>query len=240
MNKFSEHIVIQRFNSVYNLLLDTNKIKGKSDLAEKLDTYNHVINDILKGKRSITIDQLNKLFLIFNIDANYIFGLSDSFYLDPEDASDSFNIEKKDVLQKDGKRNIRLIEDIRAFAGTAIDLNSTNALDAMPQFSIPGMDGDLFAIEIQGDSMSPTITNGDLVVCELLETQDPIRNNQVYVIVTDTIVAKRVQPIKEDHEVLALKLISDNDDVYKPYDINVEDIRHILKVKTRLTNYGMS
>ena len=61
MSNFSEHIVNQRFKDVFSELERLNLIKGKSDIAKKLGTYNHVVNSILKGQRNITVDQLNKL-----------------------------------------------------------------------------------------------------------------------------------------------------------------------------------
>ena len=143
-------------------------------------------------------------------------------------------------IQQSGKLNIRYIEGTTAFAGNTIDLLNTQSIQEMPRFAVPGMEGNLFAIEIQGDSMTPTITNGDLMICELLENNEPLRNNHVYIIVTDTVVAKRIQQIKQDNQVVGLKLISDNDKVYKPYNVNVEEIRHILKVKCRLTTAGMN
>ena len=76
MSDFSDHIVNQRFKQVYEALEKYNLIKGKSDIAKKLGTYNHVINSILKGQRNITVDQLNKLFDTYGINANFLFGNS--------------------------------------------------------------------------------------------------------------------------------------------------------------------
>lgn len=70
MANFSNNIVNQRFKKVFETLERRNLIKSKSDIAEKLGTYNHVINSILKGDRSITVEQLNKLFDVYNINAN--------------------------------------------------------------------------------------------------------------------------------------------------------------------------
>ena len=67
MGNFSENIVNQRFRQVFQELEKYNLIKGKSDIAKKLGTYNHVVNSILKGQRNITVDQLNKLFEIYQI-----------------------------------------------------------------------------------------------------------------------------------------------------------------------------
>jgi hypothetical protein len=84
------------------------------------------------------------------------------------------------------------------------------------------------------------VTNGDVVICEPLERGDTLRDNHVYVIVTDVVVAKRVQQIREESEAVQLRLISDNGTVYKPYEVDISDIRQILKVKCRLTSYAIS
>ena len=88
--------------------------------------------------------------------------------------------------------------------------------------------------------MLPTITNGDIVVCEPIERNEPIRDNQVYIIVTDVVVAKRVQQIKQGSSVTRLRLISDNSDVYLPYEVDSNEIQQILKVKCRLTNHAFA
>jgi hypothetical protein len=65
-------------------------------------------------------------------------------------------------------------------------------------------------------------------------------DNHVYVIITDSVVAKRIQQVKEDNKVIRLRLISDNDSVYKPYEVDLEEIRQILRVKCRITDYAIS
>ena len=109
----------------------------------------------------------------------------------------------------------------------------------MQKFSIPNMDGELIAIEISGDSMMPTITSGDMVICERLERDAPLKDNAVYVVVTDVVVAKRVQQIKQGTKTTALRLISDNN-IYRPYEVELSDVTQILKVKCRLTAYGVN
>jgi hypothetical protein len=235
MSDFSEHIVNQRFKRVFEALEAQARIRGKSDLAEQLGTYNHVVNSILKGKRNITIDQLAKLFEHHGVNANYLFGLSEQMF---RGQSSDIPVRRLDELQLRGRQNITLVPH-RALAGYALDYHDGAYLEGMQRFSIPGQEGQLIAFEISGDSMMPTVTNGDIVVCEPLERGELLRDNQVYVIVTDVVVAKRVQQIKEGSRVSQLRLISDNDHVYKPYEVGLEDIRQILKVKCRLTNYGI-
>ncbi len=239
MGDFSQNIVNQRFKIVFNTLEAHNLIRGKSDIAKKLGTYNHVINSILKGQRNITVDQLSALFDHYGINANYLFGNSEDMFLDSADVPNSLPTRSMDEKQQGGRENITLVP-ARAVAGYALDHDDDEYLQNLQKFSIPNMSGSLIAFEINGDSMMPTITNGDIVVCENVERDTPLRDNHVYVVVTDVVVAKRIQQIRNGNEINSLRLISDNDAVYKPYEVSLEDIRQILKVKCRLTAYAIS
>lgn len=239
MGVFIENVVNQQFRKVYQELEKFNLIKGKSDIAKQLGTYNHVINSILKGQRNITVDQLHKLFDVYGINANYIFGSSSEMFLEQHQPSGDIPTRSINEWSTNGRENITLVHE-RALAGYATEHQDPQYLDNLQKFNIPGMDGSLTAFEISGDSMMPTITNGDVVVCDALERGATLRDNHVYVIVTDVVVAKRIQQIKEGNQLKILRLISDNDSVYKPYDVEVEDIRQILKVRCRLTSYAIS
>ena len=234
MGEFSESIVNQRFKFVFEELEKSNKIKGKSDIASKLGTYNHVINSILKGDRNITVEQLHKLFNIYGISADYLFGFSDEIFL-PGFAD--FPTRAKSDRAFAGRQNIVLVPD-RAMAGYATTTDTPQYLAEFQKFTIPGLDGNLIAFEISGDSMMPTITNGDIVVCEPLERGEPIRDNQVYVVVTDVVVAKRIQQVKNGSNLREMRLISDNDR-YQPYIVSPDEVRQILRVKCRLTSHSI-
>jgi plasmid maintenance system antidote protein VapI len=234
MGEFSDSLVNKKFHEVFDELEKSNKIKGKSDIATKLNTYNHVINSILKGDRNITVEQMHKLFETYNINANYLFGLSDDIYLN---GSEAIPVRSKTDRSTTGRQNITLVPE-RATAGYATALDTPQYLQDFSKFSIPNLEGTLIAFEISGDSMMPTITNGDMVVCEALERGEPIRDNQVYVVVTDVVVAKRIQQIKSGSVVKEMRLISDNDR-YQPYMVSPEEVRQILRVKCRLTSHAI-
>ena len=238
MSDFSNNIINQRFRKVYLELEKHNLIKGKSDIAKKLGTYNHVINSILKGQRNITVDQLHRLFESYGIDANFLFGMTDELFLEGVRDGDIPALSMND-RQKGGRENIMLVPE-RALAGYAMEHQDSNFMDTLQKFSIPQLEGELIAFEINGDSMMPTITNGDIVVCEPIERGTSLRDNHVYVIVTDVVVAKRIQQLRNENEVRALRLISDNGAVYKPYEVELEEIRQILKVKCRLTTHAIA
>ena len=239
MGNFSDNIVNQRFKLVFTELEKLNLIKGKSDIANKLGTYNHVINSILKGDRNITVEQLHKLFELYEVDANYLFGLSEGIFSAAMTSQTTIPTRSIGERYLEGRLNISLVPN-RAMAGYALEHQDESFLSDLPKFSIPNLEGNLLAFEINGDSMFPTITNGDLVVCEPLERGDPLRDNNVYVVVTDVVVAKRIQQIRDGNAVPQLRLISDNSAVYQPYEVDLEDIRQILKVKCRLTSYAIS
>ncbi|MEL6719035.1 MAG: S24 family peptidase [Bacteroidota bacterium] len=232
MSKYQDHIVNQRFKSVFKNLEDRNLIKGKSDIANELGTYNHIINSILKGQRNVTIDQLHQLFSKYDINANYLFGLSDDMFLS---GTGEIATQPLAARQYGGRANI-VMTSHKALAGDAL---SVAEKEEAQKFSVPGLQGDLLAVEISGDSMMPTLMNGDIVICEKIERGESIRENQVYVVVTDTVVAKRVQQIKKNGTLSKLRLISDNSSVYQPYELELEEVTQLLQVKCRLTSHGM-
>lgn len=236
MSDFSLNIVNQQFRKIFEQLESEKIIKGKSDIAQQLGTYNHVINSILKGKRNITVDQLNKLFEVYNVNANYMFGCSEQMFGMMDSDLATHDIE---ALVANGRNNITLVPN-KALAGYALKMDDTDYLSSLQNFAVPGLEGQLIAFEISGDSMMPTITNGDLVVCEPVERGEPLKDNSVYVIVTDVVVAKRIQQVRKRNKVSEFRLISDNGMMYKPYNIDVAEIKQILKVKCRLTNYGIN
>lgn len=240
MSKFSDSVVNQRFVNIYKILEDKHLIRGKSDLAKHLGTYNHVINSILQGKRNLTVEQIHQLCETFDIDANYLFGLDVPPF---RNTSDNDRDDSSEIVGS-GRQNIRLVPQ-KALAGYALDFQDPTYFKELPGFSIPGMEGELLAFPVSGDSMLPTITSGDLVICEALERPldgsfPVIRDNEVYVIVSDVVVVKRVQQLKTDGQVTQLLLISDNTSVYQPYQLDLEEIKQVLRVKRRLTGHAIS
>lgn len=229
MGAFSDVITNKRFNEAFNILKAEKKIKTKNEIASVLGTYNHVIGQILNGERGITVDQIQRFCRHYSIDANFILGISDAMYKEEM-------VGPSDPYPE--RLNITLVPR-KALAGYAMSPGDWSFLDSLQRFSVPGLEGNLTAFEISGDSMLPTITNGDIVICENLERGEPIRDNQVYVIVTDVVVAKRIQQLKSGSTVTKLRLISDNGDVYRPYEVDLEEVQQILRVKCRLTNHAM-
>jgi len=127
-----------------------------------------------------------------------------------------------------------LYTNIAAYAGNTVSLEINEKKE---KFRIPGIKGSLVAFTIEGNSMSPTIKTGDMVICSPIHSLTEMKENDIYAVVTkEAIWVKRVQVIKgKSGIVLQLKLISDNHLVYDPFLIEIGKVKKILKVKLKLT-----
>lgn len=77
---------------------------------------------------------------------------------------------------------------------------STETVKGCETFSIPGLHGELYAFEVEEDSMTPNINHGDMVICrEWNQQYDELRKDAAYVIITsDGAKVKRLERKYED------------------------------------------
>ncbi len=215
-------------------IIKNNREKSMTAFANKLGTRGHIINCYLNDDddRKITFDQTKKLCDEFEVSEDYMFkGVGKAF------------LNKKALPNPDDKlamilnipfhHNI-LFSSVEAFSSNTI---SVEYLEDNQHFFIPGVDGDLVAFNINGRSMEPTISNGDMVICSPIERNNDVKDNQIYaVVMSNSVYVKRVQRAFDDYgNCTHLRLISDNSDEFDPFVIEVNDIRKLLKVRKRLT-----
>lgn len=230
----------KRFKKVFEELVKreeivkNNRKKSMTAFAKKLGTRGHIINCYLndEDERKITLDQAKKLCDIY--------GVSEDFILKGEGKP---FLNKKDLPNPDDKISIILnipfhpnilFTSVEAFSSNTI---SVEFLEDNQHFFIPGVDGDLVAFNINGRSMEPTISSGDMVICSPIERKGDVKDNHIYAIVSNSAVwVKRVQrEFNEKGDCTHLRLISDNKDEFDPFVVEVEEIRKVLKVRKRLT-----
>ena len=92
------------------------------------------------------------------------------------------------------------------------------------------------AFYIQGDSMAPTISNGDMVLCSTINSLETIEENDLYAIITSSgkTLIKRVQIIRDrNSKIIQLKLISDNRQQHRSFKIPIQNIKYLLKVEKK-------
>lgn len=143
------------------------------------------------------------------------------------------NTEKIITVTPSGGSSIVLV-DQKAAAGYAQGIRDVDYVDRLPAFNLPGFTNATFrAFEIEGDSMEPTLWQGDWIICTQLESIDQVREGYVHVVVMQdgSIVAKRAV---RNEKGLILK--SDNR-AYTPYTVDLEDVFEIWKGVARITRY---
>jgi len=237
MNESSRQELNRRFIKVYEALvargeiIKNNRQKSKSAFAQKLGTKGHIIDLYLKGERQLTYEQGKKLCLEYQVSELYLFqGIGTPFEApnlpDPEERLAM-------ALGISFSPNI-LFTSVHAFASNTV---SVDLLEENERFSIPGLNGDLVAFNISGNSMSPTIHAGDMVICKPLEDIDELVDNDIYAVVSNQSVwVKRVQRCFDKNRTWThVKLISDNFEEFDPFIIEVNEVRKLLQVKRRLT-----
>jgi phage repressor protein C with HTH and peptisase S24 domain len=82
----------------------------------------------------------------------------------------------------------------------------------------------LSIIRVRGDSMSPTICDGDEVLVDTGDGADRLRDGIYVLRIEDTLVAKRVAIRPTDH---AISILSDNA-AYPPYDNLDRSALHVI------------
>lgn len=229
----------QRFKEVFALLEQNEQIvrrhreKGFSALAEKLfgdRRYGSLLNQFLQDKRQVSFEQAQTFAQIYGLNEAYLLFGDGPIFEKAHQRSLTGNAQFVG-----GQRGNILFSNIEALASSAIDIDLR---EENQWFSIPGLRGqDYVAFYISGNSMSPTIAAGDMVICRPIESFEYIQDNEVYALVLQNAVhVKRVQKIYEKSKLKQLKLISDNHLEHDPFYIDLPDLRKLLKVERRLSS----
>lgn len=224
-----------RFRSVYSALVDrgvivkSDRLKSKTVFAQQLGTKGHIIDLYLQDKRKITYEQAKLLCSAYKV--------SEAFMFQGQGKPFNGQLPKEDRLAMalgiDFNPNI-LFTNVEAFSSNTVGVD---LLEDNDRFHIPGLLGDLVAFNINGNSMSPTIRTGDMVICNPIETVKEMKDNQIYAVVTtQSVWVKRVQKCFDKFgRWTHLKLISDNFHEFDPFLVELKEVRKLLRVKRKLT-----
>jgi phage repressor protein C with HTH and peptisase S24 domain len=195
---------------------------------------------VIREERDVTVELIRKAVDRFDFNPVYIFeGRGEPISKALESPNPVL------AIAVDDNNEERIIHvPVAAQAGYLDQFNDPVYIQELPSFSLPGFEfrhGTYRAFDISGDSMEPSIFQGEMVVCSYVDPdlwQYNIRNNFVYVIITrGDIVVKRVQNNIAEKGILTL--ISDNN-FYHPYEIPVEDIQEVWFVKMKICPFAHS
>jgi len=229
------NIVTERFVSCLEKLKDRNEIKSIRQFALAVDYHPQNLNDIMKGKRDVTIELIKNSAEIYKINPQYIFTGNGSMFSDEEIVQHPSPVQQYKSLEK------IVYVPTAAHAGYTEQFHDPIFLEDLVSFSLPDykfQHGTYRCFDIMGDSMEPSLYAGDKVVCSYIDSNNfysSVRNNLVYVIVMDgSLVVKRVlNKVRENRTMI---MLSDNS-YYQPYEVAIEDIREIWHVEVKISPY---
>ena len=223
-------IVSQRFIKCHNQILSMKLEKSSSAIALRLNVHKQAVNDIIHGKRDVTVDMLRMLCEEYQVNTEFLLLGKGNLFQSPDS-----------VFQN--KNNIIFIP-VRARAGYANQINDPVFHGELESFSLPDprfSDGQFRCFEVDGDSMEPTYNGGDYVVCSeehIRYLSQRLKTNETYVIVTtgDILLKRVINSIEKDK---TIELKSDNE-FYPPIKLKQPDIKEVWKVECKISKKNLS
>ena len=231
-------IVTQRFLKCLNKLKEDGKTRSSRQFALSLDYLPQSLSEIQKGRRDVTIELLRKAVETYDMNPIYLFTGDSTMFMTSEETS-SFRLL---TIVTDGEDDERIVHvPIPAQAGYAGEVLDPEFVQTLPTYTLPDYKykiGTHRSFDVSGDSMEPTLFEGDKVICSFLEPniwETTIKDNYVYVVVTrgDVLVKRLFNHLKEEKTLL---LHSDNE-FYEPYSISVEDVREVWYVRAKISPF---
>lgn len=204
---------IKRLAEVIDYLKQTHSVNSE-ELSRVLGyRSSNYISDMVGGSKAINPLFLGRLNKYYDVNPDYIEHGTPPKIID-KSTDDSDYISKR-RLMKIANTDFRVpLVSVKARAGYARSYDSIDLVESLDKYAIPPGVSYAGAIwryfEVDGDSMEPALSAGDLVLCSQVpqEDWDNLKNFYVYVIVTaETVVIKRVF-VKDSGDWV---LISDNE-----------------------------
>jgi phage repressor protein C with HTH and peptisase S24 domain len=232
------NIITQRFIKCHDKLREDNQVRSSRQFALSLDYLPQSLSEILKSRRDVTIELLRKAVEVYRINPVYIYTGEGPMFMTEEDHK-SFRVLTIVTNVSDDERIVHV--PVPAQAGYASELTDPTFIQDLPTFSLPDYKykvGTHRSFDVSGDSMEPTLFEGDKVICSYLEPtlwESSIKDNYVYVVVTrgDIVVKRVTNNIKKEK---SLKLASDNN-YYEPFDMHISDVREVWYVRAKISPF---
>lgn len=215
---------------------------NQTDFAQKLGITREVVNKMEKGKMKVskrTSARLQKFlkenpFGSFSGDVNILGKSSHAFEL----KRNVIPFQQQRLQEKNTSSPFMVpLVGIKAQAGYVKGFEQVDYIDTLEQYSLlPGVNpiGAVWRyFEVDGESMEPTFSSGDLVLATMVphEDWDDIKNFCVYVILTnDQLLIKRLYKKSATEWVL----LSDNEDVAPQKLLPIESVRQLWQFRRQV------
>ena len=184
---------------------------SQKELAKEIDISENSLTNYLSGKRTPDVSVVSKIAQLCDIDLNWLL------------------TGKKDVLPEE--KSIPLINH-KAQAGSLSIFDESHQV-VTSQIKVPDIvpNSNIIAIEVEGDSMSPTIPERSFIVGERIFSKEHLWKDYIYIFACkDGLLIKRFHSFDNGFYTLT----SDNTH-YSDLHIHEDDITDILKVRRMIT-----
>ncbi len=233
-----KNVVSQRFIKCHDKLKAEKRIRSSRAFAMSLDYLPQSLSEILKGRRDVTIELLRQAIATYKLNPVYLFTGDGPMFM-TEESNQNFRV-LTTITTPDAEELIVHVP-LPAQSAYAGELGDPTFVESLPTYSLPDYKykvGTHRSFDVPGNSMEPTLFEGDKVVCAFLEPtlwQSGIKDNYAYIIVTRSdVVVKRVRNHLASSK--ELEVISDNS-FYETYRIPLADLREIWYVRARITPF---
>lgn len=243
-NQF-KNFVNKRFFECIEALKKQKLVSSDREFAQTIGISPSNLGDIKASRRSVTIEILNNSFKHFRINSAYIITGKGSPFIEEKAEAGNISEKVKEVIvvaTQDAKGNVTVpLINHKAAANYLAGYQSQEWFEEQENILLPSFmlkNGICYALQVNGDSMEPTLSEDDWVICRLLDGSEytNIVDGGVYVIVSEQqgIQIKRVK--NRLHQYGFIKCLSDNPK-HEPYEIRESDLLQIWKVEWHFRSY---
>jgi phage repressor protein C with HTH and peptisase S24 domain len=217
-------------------LLEIRKLIGmnQADFARELKMSRELINKIERGKSPVskrTTSRLKSLLERYSLNdpSHDVNILGKASQKEPRHSNQPYLLQRREQKNIDAPFLVSLVA-IKAQAGYIKGYEQVDYMDTLEKYSLPPGVNPTGAVwryfEIDGDSMEPTLSAGDVVLATMVPVEDwnDIKNFSVYIILThDQLLIKRLYQKSRTEWVM----ISDNEEAYPQVLLPTEDVKQL-------------
>ncbi|MEO6190599.1 MAG: S24 family peptidase [Saprospiraceae bacterium] len=234
MNSF----ISQRFIDCFEELLTRKSCRSARHFATSIGIAPQALNEILKYRREVNIEIIEKANKIYNFNTNFLFSGDGPKFL-KEDYSKDFSI--LTIVANSQNEEYIIHVPIQAQAGYSGRYIDPVFIQSLPNYQLPFQkfktDSTMRSYEVDGDSMEPIIYKGDIVVSSYMHSfiwEKNLKEGPLYVIVTnsDVLVKRITNRMREERKLI---LHSDNE-AYPSFSVKIEEIKEIWQVRAKISS----
>ena len=217
-------------------LLEIRKLIGmnQAEFANELNMTRELVNKIERGKSPIskrTVGRLKLLLEKFSLDefSHDVNILGKASQKETRHSSLPYHLQRREQKNVEVPFLVPLVA-IKAQAGYIKGYEQVDYMEGLEKYSLPPGVNPTGAVwryfEIDGDSMEPSLTAGDVVLATMVPIEDwnDIRNFSIYIVLTnDQLLIKRLYRKSNSEWVM----ISDNEEAYPQVLLKVEAVKQL-------------